>query len=387
MEHRPKILIVDDEPFNLDTLEQELDDLGYDAIPAANGQDALEVVSNNAPDMVLLDIMMPVMDGFEVLRRLKTEPEWRDIPVVIVSALSDMDSVVRGIQLGADDYLAKPFNPILLAARLQAGLARKQLRDMEKRYLQMLQRELTIGHQIQADFLPLCLPELDGWELAAYFRAAREVAGDFYDAFELPDKSLVFFLGDVTDKGVGAAMFMALYRTLLRAFLSSLNEMPRWQEDQGECLLEIVQYVNRYVYENHEDALFTSLVVGVLTPETGQVVYINAGHNPPCILHEGAVKHLLPPSGPLLGAMEGVSYTPVMMSLQPGDLLFIFSDGLEDAVNPNEEIFGIERLLEAACKPAETASDVLRQVMVEIEAFMAGEGQYDDFTALAVRRG
>lgn len=386
MNDRPNILIVDDEPFNLDTLEQELDDLGYHAIPASSGREALELISSQTPDMVLLDIMMPGMDGFEVLRRLKAEPDWRDVPVVIVSALSDMDSVVRGIQLGADDYLPKPFNPTLLAARLQAGLARKQISDLEKRYLQSLQREMAIGHQIQADFLPKQLPELPGWELAAYFQAARDVAGDFYDAFILPDGQAVFFLGDVTDKGVGAAMFMALYRTLLRAFLSSIDEMPRWKDDQGECLLEIVRYVNRYVLETHADALFTSLVVGVLAPETGQVVYINAGHNPPVIVNGGQVRQRLAPSGPLLGAIEVVDYSPCKVELGAGDLLLLYSDGLEDAVNRQEEIFGIERLLEAVCRPAESAAELLRSVFAEIEAFMGDEKQYDDFTALAVGR-
>jgi phosphoserine phosphatase RsbU/P len=385
MSDRPTILIVDDEPFNLDTLEQELDDLGYNSLPASSGQQALELLATGSPDMILLDIMMPGMDGFEVLRRIKAEPDWRDIPVVIVSALTDMSSVVRGIQLGADDYLPKPFDPTLMAARLEAGLGRKQLRDLEKRYLQSLERELLIGHKIQRDFLPRELPDLTGWELAAHFQAAREVAGDFYDAFLLKDGQAVFFLGDVTDKGVGAALFMALYRTLLRAFLSSLEEMPRWQEDQGECLLEIVQYVNRYVCETHDDALFASLVVGVLSPDTGRVVYINAGHNPPVIVRAGQVLRTLPPSGPLLGALDEVSYTPDTLKLEGGDLLLLYSDGLEDAVNPDEEIFGLVRLLAAACQPADSAQSLLRQVFAEIETFMAGEKQYDDFTALAVK--
>jgi phosphoserine phosphatase RsbU/P len=386
MQIRPVILIVDDEPFNLDTLEQELDDLGYDSMSATTGQEALQKAAAKAPDMILLDIMMPGMDGFEVLSQLKAAPEWRDIPVVIVSALSDQASVVRGIKMGADDYLAKPFDPTLLAARLQAGLARKQLRDLERRYLQSLQREMAIGHQIQTDFLPKRLPDIPGWDLAAYFKAARDVAGDFYDAFILPDGQAVFFLGDVTDKGVGAAMFMAMYRTLLRAFLSSVNEMPRWKDDQGECLLEIVKFVNRYVYETHEDALFSSLVVGVLAPETGQVVYINAGHNPPMIVHNGQVRQRLAPSGPLIGAIETVNYTPCKVELGVGDLLLLYSDGLEDAVNPQEEIFGIERLKGAASQPASSAQELLQQVFAEIEVFMAGANQYDDFTALAVGR-
>ena len=111
MENKPLILIVDDEPFNVDYLEQELEDLEYDTISAGNGQEALEQVAAHAPDMILLDIMMPVMDGFGALERLKANKQWRDIPVVVISAMSDMDSVTRGIEMGAEDYLPKPFDP------------------------------------------------------------------------------------------------------------------------------------------------------------------------------------------------------------------------------------------------------------------------------------
>ena len=138
MNQRPKILIVDDEPFNVDYLEQELDDLDYATVSAANGQQALDQVAAHAPDMILLDIMMPVLDGFQVLTRLKADPRWRDIPVVVISAMSDLESVVRGIKLGAEDYLAKPFNEILLRARLSAGLEKKRLRDQEVEYLRQL---------------------------------------------------------------------------------------------------------------------------------------------------------------------------------------------------------------------------------------------------------
>ena len=138
MRERPLILIVDDEPFNVDYLEQELEDLGYDTTSAMNGLEALEQIADSKPDMVLLDIMMPVMDGFEVLQRLKSENEWRDIPVVIISAMSDINSIARGIEAGAEDYLPKPFDPTLLEARLHAGLEKKQLRDQEIEYLRQV---------------------------------------------------------------------------------------------------------------------------------------------------------------------------------------------------------------------------------------------------------
>ncbi len=212
-----RILIVDDEPFNVDYLEQELADLGYETIAAENGAAALDRVRSEAPDLILLDIMMPVMDGFEVLARLKAVPATRDIPVIVISAASDLNSTVKGIQLGAEDYLPKPFEPTLLHARITSSLEKKRLRDLEQLYLKGMERELEIGREIQKGFLPAELPQVDGWEIAVYFAAAREVAGDFYDAFRLgPEQQICLVVADVCDKGVGAALFMTLFRSLLR---------------------------------------------------------------------------------------------------------------------------------------------------------------------------
>jgi CheY-like chemotaxis protein/class 3 adenylate cyclase len=147
---RPKILIVDDEPFNVDFLEQELDDLGYDTIAAFDGGQALEQVRNACPDLVLLDIMMPVMDGFAVLERLKADPATRDIPVVIISAVNDLASIVKGIRHGADDYLPKPFEPVLLQARIRTGLDRKLRRDLELEYLRQVERLTAAAESVQA---------------------------------------------------------------------------------------------------------------------------------------------------------------------------------------------------------------------------------------------
>ncbi len=141
MNELPKILIVDDEPFNVDYLEQELEDLEYETVTAFNGKEALEQVTAELPDLVLLDIQMPIMDGFQVLSRLKADAATRDIPVIVISAMSDMSSVIKGVGMGAEDYLPKPFDPVLLRARIGSSLEKKSWRDREKLYLQQIQAE------------------------------------------------------------------------------------------------------------------------------------------------------------------------------------------------------------------------------------------------------
>ena len=151
MNQRPTILIVDDEPFNIAVLDQELDDLGYHTISAADGQAALEQVLAGAPDLVLLDIMMPVMDGFAVLAQLKASSATRDIPVIIISANNDMPNVVKGIAQGAEDYLPKPFDPVLLAARIGACLDKKRLRDQELEYLRQVEQLTHAAAAVEAN--------------------------------------------------------------------------------------------------------------------------------------------------------------------------------------------------------------------------------------------
>jgi adenylate cyclase len=154
MDRRAKILVVDDEPFNVDYLEQELEDLDYDTISAENGRVALERVASEAPDVILLDIMMPEMDGFQVLAHLKADQAWRDIPVIVISALDDMDNVVKGIELGAEDYLPKPFDPVLLKARIGACLEKKRLRDQEVVYLRQIEAEKKRADDLLHVILP-----------------------------------------------------------------------------------------------------------------------------------------------------------------------------------------------------------------------------------------
>ena len=159
MEEKLTILVVDDEPFNVDYLIQELEDFGVNTITASDGLEALDQIKKHSPDLVLLDIMMPKMDGFGVLAKLKADEDQRNIPVIIISAHSEMENVLKGIEMGAEDYLPKPFDPLLLHARVNASLEKKRFRNLEKKYLESLERELHIGRDIQAGFLPeqICL--------------------------------------------------------------------------------------------------------------------------------------------------------------------------------------------------------------------------------------
>ncbi|MDH5507186.1 MAG: SpoIIE family protein phosphatase [Anaerolineae bacterium] len=381
----PLLLIVDDEPFNVDFLEQELEDMGYATISAANGEEALTQAAKAQPDMILLDIMMPVMDGFEVLAKLKENPEQRDIPVIIISAASDMGKVVKGIEMGAEDYLAKPFDPVLLQARIRAGLKNKQYKDIEKAYLKALEREFEIGREMQAGFLPKNLPKIDGWEIASFFQPARNVAGDFYDVFEIAEEGKIGILvGDVCDKGVGAALYMTLFRSLVRALFWNAGNSDGY--DYAEKLSDVIAFVNTYICEIHDSASFATLFFGVLDKDSGHLEYVSAGHDPPIIVKDGEIKSWIKPTGPLVGMLEGVDYTAAGLTIGEEETLFIFTDGLVDSLNANMEQFGQSRFEKLLTQSASDLQQKVTEIRVEVSNFIGKANQFDDLTLVAIRK-
>jgi len=384
-----KILIVDDEPFNVDYLEQELEGMDCEIISASNGQEALEKVRGAAPDLVLLDIMMPVMDGYAVLSQLKADASTRDIPVVIISASNDLKSVVRGIQMGAEDYLPKPFEPTLLHARVSSSLEKKRLHDLRTLYLRSLEREMEIAREIQMSFLPPQLPTLEGWEIAAYFKAAREVAGDFYDAFMLPNDQLIFDVGDVCGKGIGAALFMTLYRSLIRAAATTDNFAPLGDsqlDPDAERLKQAVTCANNYVMDTHEEAKFSTLFIGLVELKTGRLTYINCGNESPLLLRKNGSLKELKPTGPAIGIFKDIDFAVGETLLEKDDMLLAFSDGITDTMNCDNTTFGRQRLEALVREYTGTSAGLLKLLVDEGQHFAGGVEQFDDITLLAVKR-
>jgi serine phosphatase RsbU (regulator of sigma subunit) len=392
MDKTPKILLVDDEPFNIDYLEQELEDLDYEIFSANNGKQALDIIEKVSPDMILLDIMMPVMDGFEVLSKIKADKNWRNIPVVVISAMSDMKSIVKSIELGAEDFLPKPFEPSLLHVRLNACIEKKRLRDLEQKYLRGLERELEIGRKIQAEFLPNEIPQPAGWEIAAYFQAAREVAGDFYDVFEIPKNSIGLILGDVVDKGVGAALYMTLFRSLLRITFSSdlvYNAVEGKNKSKQDCIALLnnaVSFTNNYICRIHHSASYATLFCGILDLKTGSLCYVDAGHEPPLIVNDGQVKREIKPTGPAVGFLEEMDFGVEEIQLQSGDILFVYSDGITDVQNVDGEMLGEAKLFSLLEKPEKSAGSLLNNIISNVDRFMGNAEQYDDISLLALRK-
>jgi serine phosphatase RsbU (regulator of sigma subunit) len=383
-----RILVVDDNEANRDMLSRRLARHGHGVAMAAGGAEALERLGAEPFDLVLLDIMMPEMNGYEVLERLKADPELQHIPVIMITAINEMESVVRCIEMGAEDHLPKPFNATLLKARVESSLAKKRLHDREQLVARAMARELEIGRNIQAGFLPPELPAIAGWEIGARFRPARQVAGDFYDAFPLTDDGrTAFVVSDVCDKGVGAALFMAVFRSLLRVLLRE-SYAARPDRSDAEHIPHAIRVLSDYNALTHASAnMFATVFFGVLDPASGVLTYVNAGHDAPAVLRQGRVLRRLEPTGPAAGLLPGLQFAAAEVTLAAGDTLLAFTDGVTDARSPSGAAWGEDQLFAAALAAgAEPVASMLNALDAGLLAHTSGAEPFDDITLLAVRR-
>lgn len=378
-----RILIVDDLEVNRDLLARRIGRFGHQAGFAENGRAALAQLRDSRWDLVLLDITMPEMDGYETLRLIKDDPALIHIPVIMVSAIDEIDSVVRCIELGADDYLSKPFNPVILQARVESSLNKKRLADQKQATLQALSSELEIGRRIQQGFLPQSLPQVANWRIAALCEPARQVGGDFYDALLLPDGRLAFVIADVCDKGVGAALYMALFRSLLRA---QLCQAPAAEESPA-ILVRSLGFLNDYIATEHgRDNMFATMFVGILDPRTGRVDYVNAGHEPPLLRRRagGSIESLLP-TGTAIGLLPDAGHATGTVSLDAGDFLMAFTDGIPEA-RGSDGALGEARLLELLATQQGNADAILAAVADCVERHVGEALRHDDLTLICLQR-
>jgi phosphoserine phosphatase RsbU/P len=382
-ENPSRILIVDDLEVNRDLLTRRVQRLGHTAGFADNGQSALDQLRLSQWDLVLLDITMPVMDGYEALRAIKADPFLMHIPVVMVSAIDDIDSVVRCLELGADDYLTKPFNPVILRARIESSLSKKRLTDQRQAMLRALSREMEIGQQIQRGFLPHQLPKSPGWGLAARFKPARHVGGDFYDALVLTDGRLAIAVADVCDKGVGAALYMALFRSLLRSMLLQAKSA----EPAADLLKRTVGFTNDYIANEHgRDNMFATLFIGIIDLKSGQLDYINAGHEAPLQL-SGDGKHcaVYEPHGLAVGMMPDIRHDVRCGMIEKGGTLLVFTDGVTEAVG-DSGYFTDARVHALFVEHTGDAEEFLGDLSSQLDKHTAGHDQHDDITLLCLSR-
>jgi phosphoserine phosphatase RsbU/P len=381
------LLIVDDNEDNRYTLTRRLSREGYQNLTTANnGREALDCLVAQPFDLVLLDVMMPDMNGYEVLEHVKTNASLRDIPIIMISALDEIDSVIRCIELGAEDYLNKPFNPVLLRARVGALLEKKRLRDEVQKNLTRLEEEMEAARMLQIGMLPRDFPACSLAQpvsVHAVMQPAREVGGDLYDCFYAGDQTFCFLVGDVSGKGASAAMFMARARSLVRMTVELWRE---WRTDEVQPG-QLLEAVNRELCQNNDERMFVTLFLGLFDTRSGILSFVNAGHPPPHMLRMGgAAAQIDAKPGLPLGVRRHAKYQGRTLAIAPGDAMFVCSDGVFEALNEKGDLFSIERLnqLLSAAHGADPV-EIIRVIKNAVDTFSGSAPRADDVTALALR--
>jgi sigma-B regulation protein RsbU (phosphoserine phosphatase) len=382
-----KILVVDDVAHNRDLLLRRLQRLGFSDIDQAeNGKLTLAAMEAKAYDLVLLDIMMPELDGFGVLEALKKDGRINNQPVIVISALSEIEPVVRCIELGADDFIFKPFNPTLLRARVLATLEKKALRDLTKDELRRKQAELNEARTLQLALAPPSFAgSLGGKPISidVLLEPAKEVGGDLVDHFPVGDDTVVLVLGDVSDKGAGAALMMARTHSLVRSIAARPDAVELFRKPAGA-----VGLINAALAEGNDSCMFVTFFLGTLHIPTGRLVYVRAGHVPPYHRNgTGKVARLDLQGGPPLGLTGQATYRPGSATLVPGDRLLVVTDGFTEAHDPKGALYGDGKVVEfvASLQPGEVAP--LKKLSGAVRAFEAGRPASDDMAAILLTYG
>ena len=369
-----RVLVVDDVKANVDMLVEALRG-DYKVSVALDGESALRAVERNAPDLLLLDIVMPGVDGYEVCRRLRADSATREIPIMFLSALEDVQNKARGFELGANDYLTKPFEILEVKARVRSLLKAKAYADAVRA---AQERDLAIAREIQMGILPAAVAPLTvgtGLDVHAVIEPARQVGGDLFEVLRVSDGRLVVAVGDVCGKGIPAALFMAVTVTLLRTLARQLDE-PK----------QILERLNDELAAQNPRGMFVTMAC--LDVRGGRVTCANAGHDSPLLVGPaGPPRSVFPSSGRVLGLFPGQQYSSETLDLAAGDSLVLYTDGVTEATDAANGLFGEERLHACFAGGAgQTAADTVDRLLRAVRAFAGGAPQSDDITILAVRR-
>ncbi|MCA1803246.1 MAG: SpoIIE family protein phosphatase [Rhodothermaceae bacterium] len=381
------ILIVDDEPDVRVLMEQkfrrQLRDEKFTLQFAGDGVEALEVLSSDDNiAMVLTDINMPRMDGLTLLDEIQKLTD-SHLKTVVVSAYGDIANIRTAMNRGAFDFVTKPIDFGDLEMTIQKTLDEiHRLREALQAQTQLssLQYDLSTAARIQQKIIPKIFPPFPDKkqiDIYASMDAARDVGGDFYDYFFIDNERLAFLIGDVSGKGVPAAIYMAICRTMMRAVASQVA-------DPGECL----RRVNKMLIPDSDLTTFVTVFYGVLNIRTGSVKYCNGGHDLPIVLRaDGSTDTLEDTQGLLLGKFEPIDFETERVNLNKGDIMVLTTDGVAEAMNREQDFYTTEKLEETLKEigGGKTPKEVTEGIIASVKGFVNGYEQSDDITMLLVQ--
>ena len=382
LQEAAKILVVDDEPRNVKILQIQLKARGYTVYTAADGLEALEVVEKEMPDLILLDINMPKMDGFEVVKQIRTNEATEFIPIVMITALRDTrENRIKSIEAGADDFIEKPFDSLEVLARVRSLLRIKQYQDTLAKHNARLEEELQMARSIQEILIPQNgVLELSGFRIASRCCPEMAVGGDFFDIWEVAPNRLGVFISDVMGHGVSAAFVTVFIKTVLAEFQQQVANNPGY-------LLEILNTRFNDLISSRL-FMFATAFCGIIDLTKGELLCANAGHAFPFLYDpdRGTYDTIGDKNtGNGLGIWQESVYETMRYPFDLSSKMFLYTDGVYEAKNPQGEEFTVERLqkLVSTCTE-QSAAKLIANISEAIDVFTGTYPKEDDLTLIAI---
>ncbi|MCR9143138.1 MAG: SpoIIE family protein phosphatase [bacterium] len=359
------ILIVEDNDDLRDYMRTIFDRQGYRVGEAADGQAGLEALPGFRPDLIITDLMLPRVSGIDMIGRIRKNPDYRTVPILLLTARADDQTKQEAHEAGADAYLPKPFDESELLAIIRNLLS---LKAREKE----LELDLAQARRIQENLLPQSLPVVQGLRLASFYRPMDKVGGDLYDFIKMGDGSLGIFVGDVSGHGIPAALLASAVKMTLEAF-GTRTYSPA----------ELLKFMNESLYGRTADN-FLSCSCGLILPDHRQLIYAQGGHPPAILIRDGQV-NWHEAQGTWLGITPEVSFEEQTIDLQKGDRLILYTDGIVEAMNPGEEMFGEDRLAQSCLRyNRDPLKEQLENIVEEVFEFQGTGSVQDDITLIAL---
>lgn len=374
MENRQRIIVVDDNENDVQVTRRFLERRGYDTVTALSGEDGLRLAAQLMPDAIVIDYRMPGMDGFEVTRRLKSDPQLQTIPVLMLTGSDSAQHVVEGLGAGADDFVTKGSDTEVLAARLRALLRMKAYQDQLRRMNEQMRRDLQIARRVQEALVPQKEFAWQRIEIRSAYIPSEVLSGDFYDYF-VEDGNLYLFVADVSGHGLPAAILVSMLKSYIHTEAAAEPSLAQFMANLNDFLFSV--------------SLPTQFATAAFfrMSERGDIVFSNAAH-PPFLLYRRHERRtvVLEQPGNLLGAMPNMPFEEYTLTVSPGDTLFVYTDGLTDRRNANGEFYLIDRvasLLERS--PDGDLSAVYDAIYEDVTHFASTEDFRDDIAFVVTR--
>jgi serine phosphatase RsbU (regulator of sigma subunit) len=374
MEKRERIVIIDDNANDVAVTRRFLERRGYDAVTALSGEEGLRTAATYLPDAIIVDYRMPVMDGFEVARRVKADPQLQTIPVLMLTGSDQAQHVVEGLGAGADDFVTKGSDPEVLVARLRALLRIKAYQDQLRRINQQMTRDLLIARRVQEALVPERAFASPSLEIRSAYIPSEVLSGDFYDYF-VEDGFTYLFVADVSGHGLPAAILVSLLKSYIHTDASSDSSLAEFMARLNDFLFSVslpTQFATAQLFRIDGDR---------------RLVYANAAH-PPFLLYSRAKREVVVHEQPsnLLGAMPSMTFEEHVLTVEPGDTLFTYTDGLTDRWNAGGDSYNIDRIADVLTRTRdEDLGAVYDAIYRDVTDFSATEEFKDDIAFVVTR--